>query len=123
MLYTLNYTTFIKNKIKILKSGRGVSEQNGGKAEGGNKVAKKSQVDRVKRGKEITLRSVYTLLREKLDKDRKQQGGEIIRRIMRGKYIKEQKGRVRAWNSRCRRRRQTHYIAQGHHLSSPGHWL
>lgn len=66
---------------------------------------RKAKSNRVKGGKEITLRSVYTLLREKLDKDRKQQGGEIIRRIMRGKYIKEQKGRVGAWNSRCRRRR------------------
>lgn len=65
---------------------------------------REAKSNRVKRGKEITMRNAYILLREKLDKDRKQQGGEIIRRIMRGKYIKEQKGWVRAWNSRCRRR-------------------
>lgn len=67
-------------------------------------MAKESKVEDVKEGQEITLRNVYILLREKLDKDRKQQGGEIIRRIMRRKYIKEQKCWVRAWNSRCRRR-------------------
>lgn len=68
---------------------------------------RKAEQNRVKRGKELTWRNVHILLRETLDKDRKQQGGEIIRRIMRGKYIREQKRRVGARNSRCRRRRQT----------------